>query len=254
MNITPMLARLQSALGRTDLIDQMVLLPQSSSSRKTPVGDGEANDDGVAQAAVNLVVGYDGSPESQTALDLTLWIAHQTRLATRNQVTVHVVHVISDIPTQGDRTYGQRRDLHIGAPKVKDTRRKTKKGNKRVTAQVAEQAPREATLMTQRGSAAVAELPVEAVPQLESLMPIDPLEHADRILWQVRCMADEWRGSLKTHLRFGSLSAELKSVVQAEAAAVLLLGCDSQAHPLIKTLGREFPCPVLGIPPALHIS
>ncbi|MBV8884541.1 MAG: universal stress protein [Chroococcidiopsidaceae cyanobacterium CP_BM_RX_35] len=83
MNIKLMLTRLQSALGSHDLVEQMVLLPMAS-----PTAD-------VAKStkSLNLVVGYNKTPGSQTALDLTLWIAHQTRLATREQVTVHIVYV-----------------------------------------------------------------------------------------------------------------------------------------------------------------
>lgn len=161
MQIKPMLARLQSALGRDDLMEQMVLLPepkQRSVKAKLP-------------EMTNLVVGYSGSPNSQTALDITLWIAHQTRLATQRQVVVHVVYVDSY-----------------------------------------------------------------------------PFQQADRILWQARCLADEWRGSLKAHLRVGALAAELKTVVAAESADLLLLGCRAADHPVVQQLAFDSSCPVLGIP------
>lgn len=73
-----MLVRLQGTLGRADLVNQMVLLPSAQ-----PVCPQDTPE-------INLVVGYSNSPASQTALDLTLWIAHQTRLATGKQVTVQV--------------------------------------------------------------------------------------------------------------------------------------------------------------------
>ena len=85
VNIKPMLERLQSAMGRNDLIEQMVLLPGTAPSAKT-----------ASNKSVNLIVGYNRSPSSQTALDVTLWIAHQTRLATQKQVTVQVVYVVDE--------------------------------------------------------------------------------------------------------------------------------------------------------------
>jgi len=69
-------------MGLDDLIEQMVLPPASSSS-----------DWAESTKSVNLVVGYNSSPSSQMALDITMWIAHQTRLATQKQVTVQVVYV-----------------------------------------------------------------------------------------------------------------------------------------------------------------
>ena len=86
MNIKPMLARLQGAMGLDDLIEQMVLLPPASSP----------SDWAESTKSVNLVVGYNSSPSSQTALDITMWIAHQTRLVTQRQVTVQVVYVVDE--------------------------------------------------------------------------------------------------------------------------------------------------------------
>lgn len=164
MKIKSMLVRLQGALGRDDLTEQMLLLPSSTAIVRAE-----------SSTSTNLVVAYNGSPNSQTALDITLWIAHQTRLATQKQVTVHVVYVI-------------------------DHRQ---------------------------------------------------FERADHILWQARCLADEWRDSLKAHLRFGTVSTELRAVVLSAAADLLLLGCSSAQHPLVQQLTTELPCPVLGIPSQL---
>jgi hypothetical protein len=86
-----MLVRLEHALDCPDLAKQMILVPKAA----VPV----VSDD------IHLVVGYNGSARSQTALDLTLWIAHQTRLATRRAVTVQVVYVVdggSDRATNRD--------------------------------------------------------------------------------------------------------------------------------------------------------
>lgn len=161
-----MLVRLQSALGRDDLVEQMVLLPEPKTL--TPGTK--------SSTSTNLVVGYNGSPNSQTALDITLWIAHQTRLATQKQVTVHIVYIVDH----------------------------------------------------------------------------NQFEQADRILWQARCLADEWRDSLKAHLRFGTVATELTAVVASTEADLVLLGCNTTQHSLIQQLKSDLPCPVLGIPNLLN--
>lgn len=164
MKIKPILVRLQTALGRDDLTEQMVLLPEPTKCRKATAGN--------KSASTNLVVGYNGSPNSHTALDMTLWIAHQTRMATQKQVIVHVVYV----------------------------------------AQAAE------------------------------------FEQGDRILWQARCLANEWRGSLQAHLYFGDVATGLNEVVDSVNADLVLLGCSSSDHPLVQDLAISHSCPVLGIP------
>lgn len=185
-----MLVRLQGALDRDDLVEKMVLLP----------GPEATSVDSAKSTEINLVVAYDGSPISQTALDLTLWIAHQTRLVTRKQVTVQAIYVIdSHQQSSGSELLNPNTIVDRDRSGIESSQAKS-------------------------------------------------FEQADRILWQARCLAEEWRGSLKTHLRFGSVAKELRWVVEAEAAAVLLLGCDSVNHPLVQKLGSDFPCPVLGIP------
>lgn len=77
MNLKPILVRLQNAIGRDDLIEQMVLI----STPETPVWK-----QGQPEKSVNLIVGYNSSPNSHTALDIALLIAHQTRLADRKSV------------------------------------------------------------------------------------------------------------------------------------------------------------------------
>lgn len=202
MQIKPILARLQSAIGRQDLIDQMVLIPEPRSkatkSRKT----------------VSFVVSYNGSCNSQTALDMTLWIAHQTRLATQKQVTVHVVYVLD-------------RSIRSTFPSLS--------GRSAAPADVTACLPRF----------------VESDCVIPNFQAIDPFDHADYVLWQARCMAEEWRGSLEAHLRFGSPAEQLRQVIETEQADLLLLGCTSAHHPLVSQLAH-LPCPVLGIPRQTH--
>ncbi len=211
-----MLVRLQGALGCNDLINQMVLVPQPVSQR------------GRSSQEINLVVGYNSSPRSQTALDLTLWIAHQTRLATAKQVTVQVVYAVDNVKPA------------LVCPQPGLTRSQRKKAN------------RAATLTgTSARQVKTSGVPTGVLEPVASPNLVeDPFEQADRILWQARCLADEWRGSLKTHLRFGSVAQELRRVVEAEDAALLLLGCESADHPIVQQLGPNFPCSVLGVPTA----
>jgi nucleotide-binding universal stress UspA family protein len=203
VNILSMLIRLQTVLERSDLADRMVLLPQMPWHLLNP------------QPETNLIVGYDNSARSQMALDLTLWIAHQTRLATSKSVTVQVVYV-ADEPMAKPA---------LASNRAKNAIAKTASLPGRQRGGVAELEPR--SVMTSRA---------------------DQFEQADRILWQARCLADEWRGSLKTHLRFGDVAEELRHVADAESASLLVLGCESVEHPLVRRLGKRFPCPVLGLP------
>lgn len=206
MQIKPMLARLQSATGRDDLIEQMVLLPEP----KKPFSKKPQN-----AKAVNLIVAYDASPNSHTALDIAFWIAHQTRLATNAEVTVQAVYVLED---NSKSQYPNVLSLPI------------------------QQAPFEYQISEISKSATQ----VLTQPQLQTV--VTPLQQADIILWQARSLAEEWQGSFKSHLRFGCISTELKKVVESEAADILFLGCNSVNHPMIEALGSNFPCAVLGIP------
>ncbi len=206
MQIKPMLARLQSATGRDDLIEQMVLLPEP----KKPFSKKPQQ-----VKAVNLIVAYDASPNSHTALDIAFWIAHQTRLATNAEVTVQAVYVLED---NSKSQYPNVLSLPI------------------------QQAPFEYQICEISKSATQ----VLTQPQLQTV--VTPLQQADIILWQARSLAEEWQGCFKSHLRFGCISTELKKVVESEAADILFLGCNSVNHPMIEALGSNFPCAVLGIP------
>ncbi|WP_375475177.1 universal stress protein [uncultured Nostoc sp.] len=204
-----MLARLQSATGRDDLIEQMVLLPEPNK----PFNKKPQN-----AKAVNLIVAYDASPKSHTALDIAFWIAHQTRLATNTEVTVQAVYVVED---NQSRQYPNILSFPQQQPSLE--------------CPVSEVSKSVTQVLTQ--------------PKLQTA--IAPLQQADIILWQARSLAEEWQGSFKSHLRFGSIAIELNKVVESEAADILFLGCNSVNHPMIEALGSNFPCAVLGIPSSI---
>jgi nucleotide-binding universal stress UspA family protein len=192
VNILSMLMRLQNRLDRTDLAEQLILRPLESWAQMPQTEE------------IHLMVGYSNSAQSQRALDLTLCMAHQTRLATSRPVTVQVVYVVGDeVPLVSVAPVAAR--SHGGLATLP------------TTAQVA----------TDRAA---------------------QFEKADGILWQARCLAEEWRGSLRTHLRFGDVATELRRLVASESASMLVLGCETSDHALIQRLGRNFPCPVLGVP------
>ncbi|MBD1871780.1 universal stress protein [Cyanobacteria bacterium FACHB-471] len=224
VKLETVLTRLQNTLGQEDWVKQILLLRGAKSniaSRKT----------------INLIVGYNGSFSSQAALDLTLWIAHQIRLATKKQVTVHVVYVVEDLQSLqqssdfGTLNSGQHSELSQSVSQLPQ-----------FTSNVA-------TLMR---------LPLELSPSRTTVCStschpspdasLSALEKADCILWQARCMAEEWRGSLDAHLRFGTVAGELREVVESLHADLLVLGCTSANHRLIRQLTRRFPCSVVGIP------
>nr|WP_315871032.1 universal stress protein [Trichocoleus desertorum] len=272
----PMLVRLQGALGSTDLIDQILLLPQRPKgdrssgklhlpgrTRRAAKRHVQANHASEvasgADAEINLVVGYNSSPKSQTALDLTLWIAHQTRLATRRQVTVQVVYVINpadcldSIPTTTD--FRQVRASKKSAAKRAAQMPTLGSGLALESDSYSDTYSDSATLARVGAIATLDEPTLEDAGLPLSKYPMgqaQQFEQADQILWQARCLANEWRGSLKTHLRFGQVAQELRSVAKAESAVLLWLGCDSPKNPIVRSLSANSPCPVLGVPPALH--
>ncbi len=237
MKLKTMLARFESALGYQNLAEEMVLLPEPtlpvSKKSKSP-----------KQAkTINFIVGYNSSPQSQIALDITLWMAHQTRLVTTKEVTVQVVYVIDESP----KSYRE------------DT------GNFAVGNSLAAQqkvSDLEETFALNCAAPGLA-LPTEIPSVSQQKTWIDPhhfqaiygqnneYEVADKLLWQARCLAEEWRGLFKAHLRIGRVATELRNVVELESANLLFLGCGSGNHPLVRELGNNFPCCVLGIPAAL---
>ncbi|MBW4545350.1 MAG: universal stress protein [Symplocastrum torsivum CPER-KK1] len=230
-----MLVRLEGAMDRNDLIEQMVLLPEPASAAAKWSN---------STKSVNLVVGYNASPSSQTALDLTMWIAHQTRLVTQKQVTVQVVYVVDENQknqySDGLNT-ASASDLskHQSPSELLNT--SLKKSKLSVLTETQPQA-----LATSSKKSVKSRRPKATSCQADSF------EQADRILWQARCLAEEWRGSFKAHLRFGDVASELREVVESEAATLLFLGCNSVSHPIIQQLGTHFPCSVLGIPTGLN--
>jgi nucleotide-binding universal stress UspA family protein len=229
-----MLVRLEGAMDRNDLIEQMVLLPEPASAAAKWSN---------FTKSVNLVVGYNASPSSQTALDLTMWIAHQTRLVTQKQVTVQVVYVVDE---------NQNNQYSEGLKTVNASgSSKHQFPSELLNTSLKESKP---SVLTQPKPQVLAASPKKAAksrrPKATSCQA-DSFEQADRILWQARCLAEEWRGSFKAHLRFGDVASELREVVESEAATLLFLGCNSVSHPLIQQLGTHFPCSVLGIPTGL---
>jgi nucleotide-binding universal stress UspA family protein len=206
-----MLARLQTTLGIPNLAEQILLIPNAADRASSTHPAGRT---AISTEAINLLVGYSNSTNSQIALDLTLWIALQTRLATNQTVTVQVVYVAEEpedpIPTPYRSNPFNR--YHQDS-----------------------------------GNTALLSSPVVAAQQAAQQRAAQ-FETADRILWQARSLAGEWRGSLKTHLRFGSLATELSTVARQEAANLLIVGCQSRDDRLIRQLRRTTPCPVLGIP------
>ncbi|MGH1394483.1 MAG: universal stress protein [Trichormus sp.] len=214
MNIKPMLARLQSAMGRDDLIEQILLLPEPKKVDEQQCQLGKS---------VNLIVGYDASPNSHTALDIAFWIAHQTRLATNQEVIVQAVYVLEETHHY---QHSRRLKLVSKLPALESSVTEVSKSTTSVLTQPKIQ---------------------EIATNLQHTT-LNSLQKADQILWQARSLAEEWQGYFKSHLRFGGVSTELRTVVQIESADILFLGCKSVYHPLIQQLNSDFPCAVVGIP------
>jgi len=222
VNIKPILVRLQNAIGRDDLTEQMVL----HSAPTTPFSE-----QAQSEKSVNLIVGYNSSPRSHTALDLTLLIAHQTRLATKAQVTVQIVYVLEDNHKCDDKDFLLLEDVvsNISTyPMPLDFPLNSKSRS--------------------FGTRVLTQIKMQANETSEKITTVDHLTEAECILRQAICLAEEWKSSFRSHLRFGSVATELAKVVEAEATPLLILGCNSADHPLVQKLGPRFPCSVLGIP------
>jgi hypothetical protein len=229
MNIKATLARLGSTMADSRTAHDLLLLSGSRLpvSDRTTEGSDSINDD-----TINIVVGYNGSPRSQAALELTLLVAYQTRLATRKRVIVQTVYVLEGI------YHPQKPFLSMAAGSAVSSRRDLEWGA--ATATVLDPRTDKSALALSRRHT-VNCVDVRAA-QLQYF------EEADQVLWKARTFATEWRGSLNTHLRFGSPAAELSRVSQQEDASIMIVGCHSSEHNLIRQLKDSCPCPVLGIP------
>jgi len=226
VKIETVLSRLQNTPGQEDWVKQILLLRGAKSNIAT-------------RKTINLIVGYSGSSNSQAALDLTLWIAHQIRLVTKKPVTVHVVYVVEDL-----HSFQQASNLATLS-------------SKELRSGGGQSAPEKGSQFG-AGVATLMRSPLELTStrtticstscQVSSDLSLSALEKADCVLWQARCMAEEWRGSLDAHLRFGTVAGELRAVVESLHADLLVLGCDSANHPLIRQLTSRFPCSILGVP------
>lgn len=240
MNIKPVLLRLEGAMDRNAPIEQMVLLPEPASA---------ASKWAKSTKPVNIVVGYTASPRSQTALDLTMWIADRLRSVTQRQVTVQVVYVVdekqstkcSDVCHLAQASCSSSQRLALSFPKALTLR-------KAAASVLGQPKPQTFAVDSKRKSTK------RRRPKKKNFCQADSFEQADRILWQARCLAEEWRGAFKAHLRFGDVAAELRAVVESEVGALLFLGCNSIEHPLVQSLGSNFPCAVLGIPTELKVE
>jgi len=238
VNLKTILARFESALGSQNLAEEMVLLPEP----KVPVSQKSKSPN--PAKAINFIVGYNSSPKSQIALDITLWIAHQTRLVTTKEVTVQVVYVLDETPKIYDED-----TCSLGVENPWANQPKPSDLEKTSTLNCA--APAIALPSAEIQSVSQRTTWIDP-PYLRAIFGQDnEYEVADKLLWQARCLAEEWRGFFKAHLRIGRVATELRNVAELESANLLFLGCNSGNHPLVRQLGKNFPCCVLGIPAAL---
>jgi len=234
VNIKSMLVRLGCAMNRTDLFEQMILLPEPFSQ----------NDN--SDKPINLVVGYNASHCSQTALDLTLWIAHQSRLATQNQVTVQVVYVMAEKPPIANSTILQ--SANISDSSIHQFSRQplnSSISNKSTTSVLTKPKSRQLVETSRQTSEKIH--PAQTIATQSK-----SLKQAERILSQARCLAEEWGSDFKAHLRFGDVARELRGVVESTSATALLLGCNELNHGMLQKIGYSFPCSILGIPDGLN--
>ncbi|MBD2776972.1 universal stress protein [Iningainema sp. BLCCT55] len=220
-----MLVRLQNAMGRDNLLEQVLF--------QTP--QAHCFEQAKSLESVNIVVGYNGSPKSHTALDVALLMAHQTQLATKEQVTVQVVYVLEDSFRNDYQDI-----LSIDAA-----------SSSRLTFQVPLYFP-QPSASKEVGTRISSQVKLQATVPYPKKTSAQEFAQAETILRQAICLAEEWKSSFKAHLRFGCVATELKIVAELEAASLLILGCDSSHHPLIQQLGSNFPFPVLGIPPCFE--
>lgn len=234
VNIKSMLVRLGCAMNRTDLFEQMMLRPE-------PVFQNDNSD-----KSINLVVGYNASHHSQTALDLTLWIAHQSRLATQKQVTVQVVYVMAEKPALPSSTILQ--SANISDSSIHQFSRqplKSSVSNKSTTSVLTK--PKSQHLVETSRQTSEKRQPTQITnTQAKSL------KQAEQILSQARCLAEEWGSDFKAHLRFGDVARELRGVVESTSATALLLGCKGPNNGMLQKIGYSFPCSILGIPNELN--
>lgn len=234
MKIKSTLVRLQNALGWNNLADQIVLSEGLELERK--MGDRPGAE------TMNVLIGYNGSANSQVALDLALWIAHQTRMASQTKVLVHVVYIVD-----------RRKPPSYTYPTVVESERTALRTalrqasglpifslNRRVTDPTIPNKPVEACLT-------VCQVQPKPSPATQNL-----LDQADCILWQARCLAEEWRGSLEAHLRFGPYPDELLTIAREVKADLIVVGCSSPEHDLVRQLAPQAPCPIWGIPHQLE--
>jgi nucleotide-binding universal stress UspA family protein len=234
MNIKATLARLGSAMADCRAARDLLLL---SGSNITVADQEPESSDLTDSDTINIVVGYSGSQNSQVALDLTLLIAYQTRLATRKRVIVQTVYVLEGIYHTQKQAFSAA--ANASASSTASPRRSSAEWGS-ATATLSERRTDKSGLALSRRHT------VNCVDARAA--QIQCFEEADQVLWQARTFATEWRGSLNTHLRFGSPAAELSNVAQQEQADLMIVGCRSAEHPLIEQLKSFMGCPVIGIP------